>query len=272
VAVTFHEFVAVRTPRLRDKALAALMSWQTRQVVRGCDLALTTCTRYARYLRALAPDALPIEEIPVAANICPVPATREAIDELRGRYSLGSKRVFGVFGRLSPWRNYQTAFRVLARARADGLDVVLLMIGNMERSNPGLFQELQALARSLSVNRDVVVTGELPSDAVSLHLRLVDVFLFPQGDGVSTRSTILMSALAHGLPIVAYKPEAGNFDGWNIPCAALVSPGDESGFVSAALRLLESNADDISVNAGYYEKHFSWSGIARRYLEALGRS
>ncbi len=272
VATTFHEFASAGGPHLKDAVLAGVMRLQTGRLLAGSDLAFTTCSRYVEYLQLTVPRALPVVAIPVGANIEPVPVRPGEVETLRQRYSLDGYKVFGMFGRLSPFRNFPTAVRALELAKQQGLKTHLLLIGCVQASNPSLFAHLQRLAQKLGVEAQMVVTGELSPEAVSAHLRLVDVFLFPQCDGMSTRNTTVMSALAHGLPIVTYAPTSGNYDGYRIPYGALVAPGNEKGFIHTAVEFL-GRTDDRSegghANADYFEKHFSWSRIGARYIRAF---
>ena len=272
VATTFHEFASAWRPNPKDAILAGVMRWQTRRLLLGSDLAITTCSRYADCLGPSAPRAMPVVSVPVGANIEPVPVGPGEVEALRQQYSLDGYKVFGMFGRLSPFRNFPTAVRALELAKQQGLNAHLLLIGCVQASNPSLFAQLQRLAQKLGVEAQMVVTGELPAEDVSAHLRLVDVFLFPQCDGVSTRNTSVMSALAHGLPIVTYAPTSGHYDGYRIPYGALVRPGDEKGFIHMAVEFLgriDARSGGENANAEYFEKHFSWSRIAEHYIGAF---
>ena len=128
------------------------------------------------------------------------------------------------------------------------------------------------LADKLNVKSQIVISGELSREDLSIQLRLVDVFIFPQIDGISTRNTALMAAIAHGLPVVSFKPQAGNFDNFYLPCGVLIDRGDEEGFIQAAVEYLK-NSDNLSgadfVNSDYYYRNFSWPIIAKQYIKTL---
>jgi len=272
VATTFHEFASAGGPHLKDAVLAGIMRRLTGRALVGSDLVITTCSRYADRLRPFLQGSVPIMTVPVGANIEPVRVRPDEIAALRRRYSLNGCKVFGVFGRLSPFRNFLTAIRALERAKQQGLRAALMLIGCVESSNPRLFAELRHLTQELDVETQLVVTGELSAEAVSVHLRLVDVFLFPQRDGISTRNTTAMTALAHDLPVVTYAPTAGNYDGYEIPCGVHVPVGDEEGFIREAVKFLRATDDRSEgdgANAAYFERHFSWARIADRYIEAF---
>ena len=269
-AVTFHE-IAVRV-RLnpKDMVLAAVMRAQARRLLSACDLAVTTCARYARELGAMAPRGLSVLDIPVGTNVEPRPIEPVTLSALRERHGLEGASVFGVFGRPTGERNYPTAVRALARARRQGYHARLLVLGPWNTLEGATARELWAVAREHGVSDDIVVAGPLSHEELSAHLGLMDVFLFPQVDGVSTRNTSLMAALAHGLPVVTYAPARGNFDGYSAPDGAVVVQGNEAAFVEAAVAALAAPRPlGPGPNAAYFSEHFSWRGIAARFLEAL---
>ncbi len=273
VATTFHEFIPGWKLNPKGAFLSTVMRLQTRRALAGCDLAITTCSRYVHDLQTISSVRLPVLMIPVGANISPVEVSQRRLEEFRQQHQLHGARVFGVFGRLAPFRNYPSAIRVLDRAIKNGINARLMLIGCVESSNPALFHELLQLARGLGVDKQLIVTGDLSAEEVSLHLQLVDVFLFPLCDGLSTRNTTVMTAMAHGLPIIFHTPRPGNYDGYRVPFGRSVPIGDEEGFIQSAVYFLKEYAHDSIVkrqaNKDYFEKHFSWSSISRQYLEAF---
>lgn len=275
MAVTFHEFISSWGIGIKDLFLAATTRLQTRRILSAVDLGITTCERYKSILHRLSPSPLTIAVIPVGSNIEPIFITPEKLTEVRREnLPLGAK-IFGIFSRLCPARNFPLALRALKETRRQGIDARLLLLGNVESSNPKYFKQLMLLADNLGVKPYIIATGELSKEDLSVYLRMVDVFIFPQSDGISTRNTALMAALAHGLPILSFKPQPGNFNGFgfNIPCSTLIDKNDEQGFIRSSVECL-SKSDNLSVaaqaNRDYYYRHFSWPVIAKKYIEALG--
>ena len=272
IAVAFHEFISNWGIGPKDVFLASATRLQTKRMLSETDLAITTCVRYKDTLQHLSSHPLSVVTIPVGSNIEPVFIAPEELVMLRRQIFPDGARVFGLFSRLCPARNFSFAVKALQRARQQGLDAWLYLIGRVESSNPKLFKELMQLADKLKVKSRIVASGELSSKDMSIHLRLVDVFIFPQVDGISTRNTALMAAMAHGLPVVSFKPQNGNFDNFYIPCGILVDRGDEEGFIQAAVECLK-NSDNLLkaafVNSDYYYKNFSWPIIAKEYIKAL---
>lgn len=272
IAVTFHEFISKWGIGLKDVFLASVLHLQTKRILAVADLAITTCSRYKDSLQRIAPHLLPIVVIPVGSNIEPVFITQEDVAAARRQIFPMRAKVFGLFNRHYSSRNFSLVLRVLKQAKKEGLDARLHLIGNIESSNPRLFQKLMVLAEEIGVKSHIVSTGELSKENLSVRLRMVDVFFFPHIDGISTRSTTLMAALAHGLPVLSFKPQLGNFDGFNIPCCALMDRNDEQGFIRTAVECLKESENlsrIASANSDYYYRHFSWPVIAKEYIKAL---
>ena len=273
IAVTFHEFISGWSFKPKDLFLATISRLQTRRILSTIDLAITTCSRYKDYLQSMSSYSLTVEAIPVGACVEPINISPEGSVASRKERFPATAKIFGLFSRLSTFRNFPLAVRTLQRARQQDLDAWLYLIGSVELSNPKLFQELMLLADKLQVKPYVIVSGELSKEDLSIQLNMLDVFIFPQTDGISTRNTALMAAMAHGLPVVSFKPQPGNFDNLYIPSGVLVDRGDEQGFIQAAIGFLK-NSDNLSkvayANSDYYYNNFSWPIIAKKYLEALG--
>lgn len=272
VSVTFHEIAA---PWLASPSGIFLALWsrlQSRELLKRCDLAFTTCQRNARVVQALSQGRVPAAVIPVGSNIHPVPVSGDEISKLRLRYGInGEARVFGIFGRLTSERNYSTAIRLLHQSRQRGMKSFLLLMGRVESSDPKTFRSLLNLARKYQVEKQLIVTGELSPEDISRHFRLVDLFLFPQEAGVSTRNTVVMAAIAHGLPLVTYEPKEGHFEGDEIPGGFLARRGDEEGFIRKAMEVTNGRfvQDEGRKNQFYYEKYFAWGVLKEKFLKAL---
>jgi glycosyltransferase involved in cell wall biosynthesis len=272
IAVTLHEFIWSWSIDPRDIFLAAATRLQTKSILSCLDASITTCSRYKNILQKFSPHSLPITVIPVGANVEPVVIPAGELAAQRAKVFPENSIVFGLFSRLSAFRNFPLAVRVLYKARAEGLDAWLYLIGSVQESNPVLFKDLMRLAEELKVRQYIAISGELSKEELSVQLRMVDIFVFPQTDGISIRNTALMSAMAYGLPVVSFKPQPGNFDDYCIPCAALAERGDEEGFIESAVSCLKEIGNlrkTAPANSDYYYRNFSWPLIARNYIEAL---
>ena len=266
MAVTFHEFTI--EPQKNPKAiiLKAILDAQTKKMMKECDIAIGTCGRHLKSLGRLHPNT-PVKIIPVGTNIPMQKASEAELKALRQKYGIEKAKVWTIFGRLSGFRNPQMTLKVLEEARRQSMPVFLLLLGCVRSSNHRLFEDFIKEARQRNVDRYLIETGDLDVQQVSHHLQITDLFLFSQMDGISTRNTTIMSAMDHGLPIVAYEPVPGNFDGYRIPYGGLVPRGNEAAFTKKTLELtaLGSNSAAALCQRQYFADHFEWEKIAAQY-------
>jgi glycosyltransferase involved in cell wall biosynthesis len=115
-------------------------------------------------------------------------------------------------------------------------------------------------------------TKYLERAEVSRHLQALDVYIDTATAGASTRHTSLAAALAHGLPIAAYRgPETSDL---LRTCRALrlVPLGDTQALAEAVAGLI----DNASARTEMGEcarllaaDHLAWGVLARRHLEVF---
>lgn len=271
VTVTFHEFTMEKKLDPKILFLKWILDRQTSKLMKSSDAAIGTCASHVKLLTGLN-TACGVSSIPVGANILPCEISKDKIESLRQRHGLENAKVLTAFGRLSGFRSYPLALQALALAREQGIPAFLLLLGALRSSNPVLYEELLISARRSGIEKYLIETGDLNAEDVSAYLRLTDVFLFPQEDGISTRNTTVMSALAHGLPVVAYAPVPGNYDGYEVPYGSLVPRGNQTAFARAAVDLLRKSAggrEKSALNQRYFADHFSWEKIAEKYTRIL---
>jgi glycosyltransferase involved in cell wall biosynthesis len=116
-----------------------------------------------------------------------------------------------------------------------------------------------------------VWTGPLSPDDLSRHLSALDVYVHTHAAGASGRSTTLVSALAHGLPVVAYDgPETTPvFASGGL---ALAPDGDADALTEHVTALLDAPGARARAGAEARDLHtrnFAWDIIARKLEEAV---
>jgi glycosyltransferase involved in cell wall biosynthesis len=198
--------------------------------------------------------------MPVGSNITPVATTPRAARE---RLGLSDRLVVALFGRAHPGRalDYaEAAIAALAEARGTrGLTVL-----NLGADAPSL---------DVAPGVDVRTPGHLGADDVSLRLWASDVLLLPFTDGVSTRRTTLMAALAHGRPVLGLRGHNTDPILGNHPEALTLTPaGDRGEFARAAVALTgdaERLRETGAAGRRLYLEHFDWPVVARSIASAL---
>jgi len=171
----------------------------------------------------------------------PVPSPVEPIDDpegvaaLRSHYTRSTERVvghFGMYSRLTAAPVKAVVSRLLARFAEI---LVLLMGQGSERLRDDIVGADPQLAPR------VHAAGVLALPDLSRHLQVCDVLLQPYPEGITSRRTSAMAALAHGSPIVTTEGELSEPIWRDRDAVRLVRGNDTGALVASVEQLL---ADD----------------------------
>ena len=228
------------------------------------------------YLRQLERVALgrPVRWLPVGSNV--------GRPERRAELSRESAWL-AYFGQLDTTRGIDDLFAALARLRADGRDVRLLMIGSGAREERyeasgeavwGEYQRLRQLPGELGIENAVEWTPFLEAAEVAALLGAADICVFPYRKNSIGRSA-LAAAFEAGTPVVL----AGDAEsvaplraGVHV---ALVPRGEPRDLASTIARVLDDESLHATLHAGSVaaSRIFAWPRIAAvarsMYEEAL---
>ena len=174
-------------------ALAAAHRLMIRTVLRGSDRLYCSALALERRLPGLGAAGRPLRWLPVPSTV-PTVDDPEGVAAVRRRLAPRGEAIVGTFGTFGEdlQRDLARALPALLRGRDDR--VGLLIGRNGARVAAALTGADPALAGR------VTATGGLPPGDASRHLQACDVLVMPYVDGVSSRRTTAMAALAHGLP------------------------------------------------------------------------
>lgn len=201
--------------------------------------------------------------VPVASNIDPVNTSYETA---RVRLRIGSSVVIALFGRSNP-------SRALAHAEA-AVDAIGERIG---RENL-LVMNLGADAPALRVHPDthVLTPGGIDAVRLSLHLRASDLMLLPFTDGLTTRRTTLMAALAHGVPVLGLRGRATDDVLVRHQEILGLTPLNDIDAYSRTAAELANNPGMLRCRGEsgrrLYVEEFDWPHVARRVMAAMSTS
>jgi glycosyltransferase involved in cell wall biosynthesis len=238
---------------------ALVGGWQRAQLRALLRLAAVVMTSTEALARVLGRGAV---HVPVASNITPVELTRDAA---RRRLGLDAQLVVALLGRGNPSRALDhagAAVTALAHARGARSLVVL----NLGADAPPL---------PVAPGIEVRTPGRMSADELSLHLLAGDLALLPFTDGVSTRRTTVMAALAHGLPVLGLRGVNTDTALLEHPEALTLTPvGEIAAFARAAVELAGDAARLRAAGEAarrLYADRFDWPLVAERVKAALGR-
>jgi glycosyltransferase involved in cell wall biosynthesis len=248
LAVMVHESW-IEMKNAKSTAIGLWQRAQLRAVLRYADAVMTSTEALARELGGGA------VHIPVPANINPVPSSHAAA---RRRLGLEGKLTVALFGRGHPSRALDHAEAAIA-ALADAHGRDRLAILNLGAGAP-------PLRAPTGVN--VSSPGRQEAEELSLRLWASDIVLLPLVDGVSTRRTTLMAALAHGRPVLGCRGHSTDAVLARANDAMVLTPaGDRAAFARAAVELTSDPARLRAVgDAGrwLYQSQFDWPVAAQR--------
>jgi glycosyltransferase involved in cell wall biosynthesis len=114
--------------------------------------------------------------------------------------------------------------------------------------------------------------GYLPPDEVSAWLQTGDLFLAPFIDGLSTRRTSALAAMAHGLPVLTTN---GPLYDHTVFADSPVVVTDASTFVTNGLELLANTEELISrgqATADFFNATLSWAQVLNQLIPRSEKS
>jgi glycosyltransferase involved in cell wall biosynthesis len=226
-------------------------------------IVVTTSAWRRNVLRMMPWRAEDVFSVPVGSNI---PASALAADRATLRQTLGFNAddiVATVFSPFSAGKMLSTigeAWTALGRRhRTLKLVVIGCTLDELQRRCPS------------GVWDGVDCTGYIPPAEVSRRLISSDLLLAPLLDGVSTRRTSIVAALAHGVPVVTTRgplTDEGFFDESPL---VLTDPRDVRGFLSAVDELIGDAGRRTALgdqSRQFFEERFSWPVVASGFLRA----
>jgi len=227
------------------------------------------------------------DRVPTQIAIPPVVAALRADREaartaLRAR--LGAPpgaEVLAFFGFLHPIKGIAHLLAAAAQLRRTRPALRVLLVGGFDslalparraRTWPG---ELRALAAEHGLAEAATFTGHIGPEEASRLLHGADVAVLPSDFGTTTKSSSLMTALDHDLPVVATRADPPDPLLADARRVLLVPPRDPSALAAALERILADPALAARLVRGGREIVPSWAGVcaahAGVYRAVLGR-
>lgn len=268
------------------KALETLKTWGQRRgvwdredgfLLTGSDALITTNVPAASAIAARLPGLVPrLYRAPLVANVDVVPVERdEARDAACSRYGWPpDSMVVAFFGFLHPVKGIEKLLEAFVKVFEGQPRARLLLVGGVESLALGeeaawYWNKLRALVAELGLEEVVAMTGYVPEEDASRLLSGADVGALPFNHGVTLKSGTLLTLLAHGLPVVATRPDPPEPELADGRLARLVERRDAPGLGDALLGLLSDATERARLGeAGrVYTRNLSWSTIAARHVE-----
>lgn len=224
VWVMFHEvaFPFSFLP-LRHAILGTVTGHMAKRIASAAERVFVSIPAWEEMIKRFCPSARAPEWLPIPC-LLPRPCDDELAKVIRRTRAPGHLKLIGHFGTFPSHITHLLGAVLVAVLERDS-DVRALLLGrdSIAFSNR-LIGQFPALAGR------VHATGELPADQVVSHVSACDLLVQPYSDGVSSRRSSLMPALANGIPVVTNlgvlsEPlwTAGGVAAASTPDAALIS-------------------------------------------------
>lgn len=151
----------------------------------------------------------------------------------------GPVRLFSC-GRLNPCKGHQNLIAAVSQLRRQGLDVSLVIAGEDDQGGSGYRSVLEALVRSLDLDRAVTLLGAVSEETVQQHLEQAHAFVLASSE--EPLGVAIMESMAMAVPTIA--TDAGGVPELieNGVDGLLVPPGDVEALTAAIAHLLQDVA------------------------------
>ncbi|MGE5815308.1 MAG: glycosyltransferase family 4 protein [Acidobacteriota bacterium] len=236
VELIVHEpFMPLEGP-VRHMAIGVVQRAMAAILLRAASDVWVTTPAWIDRLRPYSPfRMLALRWIPVPSTV-PVTNDGQAARRLREGVAESGLCLVGHFGFGGGQAVELLAAAFRAIASQPGGHLVLIGRGS-EALRTDLLERVPDAADRLHV------TGELSSKEISAWLSACDFLLQPYPDGVTTRRTTTVTALAHGTPVLTTSGPLTEAM-WGESAAVALSPvGNPEGFAIATRRLMKSAAE-----------------------------
>jgi glycosyltransferase involved in cell wall biosynthesis len=262
VRVMFHEpYFYFAWQRPWRNALALVQRLMAAVLVRASGVTYVSTVAWARCLRPLGLSAS--VDSPIPATI-PTDASPDSVARWRARFIGGDPRAlivghFGTFG--------DHIGRELTRVVPLILDAVpaarVVLIG---RGGEAFLAELAQ--RQPALGRRVHATGLLPGPDASAALRACDLVVQPFPDGVTTRRTTVMAALANEVAVVTTNGKLTEAV-WRDADAVRLAPASDPPAIAAAAAMLLKDPGATAALAGRGRRLYQARFALEHTLDAL---
>lgn len=196
-----------------------------------------------------------IHNLPVFSNI-PVVENPQLTESLRSGIP-SNAHILGIFSLAGSGKMYPFIEAAWERILDSNENAFFVMVGASE-------EEAKKYLPHLRLQERCRFTGFLRPEEVSAWLQVMDVMVAPFVDGVSSRRTSVLAALAHGVPVLTTRGRLSDRvfleDG-----PLVLSHLDKDAFSNELVALLQDEIRRRKLAAlakPFYEKHFSIERVA----------
>jgi glycosyltransferase involved in cell wall biosynthesis len=232
IELMVHEpFLAFGEGSQKQNAAAAVHRVMLTILLRASTRIWVSIPEWEAHLRRFAPGKKPFAYLPVPSNISVVDDT-QSVARVRRQFALPGQALVGHFGAYNEYM-IQLMSKLLPELLASQEKLSMLLVGNGSRELSD-----RVIEQHPNLAQRIYATGALATAELSRHISACDVMLQPYQDGVSGRRTSVMTALAHGKPVITTQGKATEAVWAQSEAVVLTKVGDIKMIVAATVDLL----------------------------------
>jgi glycosyltransferase involved in cell wall biosynthesis len=240
----------------KQRIVAQVHRRMIRIVLKASSRVYMSIPAWERYLGPYAPSDREMVWLPIPATVRVVNDVRATSARRRriGEHSL----ILGHLGTYS---------KTIAAVLGPALISILRAVPNAHSLLLGSGSEPFAVllkAQAPELENRIHAAGLLTREDLSHHLSACDLMLQPFPDGLSSRRTSLMNALAHGVPVVSSSGHLTE-ELWEVSGGvALAATGAAPDLAEACIQLLTDSAKRNELakrGTALYHLHFDWPNV-----------
>lgn len=247
VEIMVHEPFLEFAGNVRQYLAASVHRMMTILLLRAADRVWLSTPRWQKHWGKYGfPRRIDYTWLPISSSIEPTELDVHGVHDLRARFQI-TRPLIGSFTGLAASRSdarVRELEPVFARLASGRMGVDILFIGQNSRK---LCHEV-ALAHPTVASR-LHATGAMTASELSIALHACDLLLQCYPDGVTSRRATAVTALAHGVPILATSGVNTESFWSESDSVALVPVGDTDGMSTAAERLLAEPVERARLGA-----------------------
>lgn len=270
--VTFHEIYSPKLSGFRNRILSIVDYCKDTVLLLGASTAILTVPSRTLRLGMVFPWLKSrLHTIPVGTGVQVEPMEPDERTRQRAHLGVGEEELLlGSFGSMHVDRRYETLIRVLHGLKARLPKLRLAFLGAYREDHP-YYQDLKKLIAENGLESYIAWTGYGTEQEISRWLSALDVYVMSDRRGASDRKSSLITAIAHGLPVISTFGMDTPPEFFSSESLVLVAVDDEQ----ALSRHIEAFAQDTERRARFgsgahrlFEANYAWGAIARKTIEA----
>jgi glycosyltransferase involved in cell wall biosynthesis len=239
--IMFHEVAyPFSWTSLSGLILGTVTGRMAKSLASGAERIFASTPSWRPMIRQACPTSVPVEWLPIPSLIPITTSDEGTLERLRLRLLAGSRKLIGHFGTF-PTHVAKLLSETLARVLAADAETAIVLFG---RGSNEFHERFDSDHRQFQGR--LTALGGLPAGDVAIHMAACDLMLQPFGDGISSRRSSVMPALAQGKAVVTNIGALSESIWQEGGVAAAAIPTADS-IASVCLELLADDARRIKV-------------------------